>query len=380
MTTQYRTPGHLIEDLLAARGWTQAVLAAVLGIDRTGINKLVKGARPIDAEMALRLSEIFGLEAEQFLELQKAYDLARARIEFRPDPDLANRAQLFGSFPIAEMIQRRWIEAADVQDMPKIESSLAKFFGVSNISEIEVFPHAAKRTNVFGPCLPIQLAWLYRVKGIASEMLVARKFTPTIAQSVLSQLKPLMIGPEPARKVPKILAEAGIRFMIVEALSGSKIDGVTTWLDDHSPVIAMTLRHDRIDNFWFVLRHELEHVIQGHGKISAMLDVELEGDRAGTGQVIAEEERIANSAASDFCVPNRSLDSFVARKSPLFRDNDLLGFAATLKVHPGIAVGQLQHRTGRYEIFRNHLVKVRASIAPSAMVDGWGDVVPVGLQ
>ena len=43
----------------------------------------------------------------------------------------------------------------------------------------------------------------------------------------------------------------------------------------------MTLRFDRIDNFWFVLRHELEHVIQKHGQSAVMLDVELEGDRCG---------------------------------------------------------------------------------------------------
>ena len=91
------------------------------------------------------------------------------------------------------------------------------------------------------------------------------------------------MSPEAAGKVPRILTESGIRFVIVEALSSSKIDGVCFWLDDFSPVIGLTLRFDRIDNFWFVLRHELEHVIQRHGRSAAMFDAELEGDRAGTG-------------------------------------------------------------------------------------------------
>jgi len=42
----------------------------------------------------------------------------------------------------------------------------------------------------------------------------------------------------------------------------------------------MSLRHDRIDNFWFVLRHEIEHVLRQHGRSAAMLDTELEGERA----------------------------------------------------------------------------------------------------
>ena len=51
---------------------------------------------------------------------------------------------------------------------------------------------------------------------------------------------------------PRILAEAGIRFTIVESLSTAKIDGACLWLDDQAPVIATSFRYDRIDNFWFV--------------------------------------------------------------------------------------------------------------------------------
>ena len=87
----------------------------------------------------------------------------------------------------------------------------------------------------------------------------------------------------------------------MESLPHAKIDGVCFWLDGKSPVIGMTLRFDRIDNFWFVLRHELEHVIQEHGQAAVMLDVELEGERAGTGPEIPEEERVANEASRVLC-------------------------------------------------------------------------------
>jgi HTH-type transcriptional regulator / antitoxin HigA len=137
------------------------------------------------------------------------------------------------------------------------------------------------------------------------------------------------------------------------------------------------MRYDRIDNFWFVLRHELEHVIQGDGKEAAILD-DLEGERASTSESLPEEERVANQVASEFCVPQKSMDSFIARKAPFFAERDLLGMAATLKIHPGLIAGLLQHRTGRYDRFRAHLVKVRSLVAPDAIVDGWGDVAPVG--
>jgi HTH-type transcriptional regulator/antitoxin HigA len=110
-----------------------------------------------------------------------------------------------------------------------------------------------------------------------------------------------------------------------------------------------------------------------------MLDTELEGDRAGTGAGIAEEERAANSAAREFCVPPSQMDGFISRKEPFFAERDVIGFARTLGVHPGIVAGQLQHQTGRYDRFRNHLAKIRSCVAPSAAVDGWGDIYPVGL-
>jgi HTH-type transcriptional regulator/antitoxin HigA len=141
-------------------------------------------------------------------------------------------------------------------------------------------------------------------------------------------------------------------------------------------VIAMSLRFDRIDNFWFVLRHEIEHVLQMHG---TMLDVELEGERAGTGEGVALEERVANSAAQEFCVPAKSMHEFVIRKAPFFAERDLIAFSRILKVHPGIVAGQLQRKTGRYDRFRDHLVKVRSIISPNAIKDGWGDVAPVGI-
>ena len=322
METNHKTPGQLIEALLAERGWTQRVLAAVLEISESTMNKLISGKQAITAEIAITLEEVFGVAAERFLELQQNFDLSRARIVSRPNPGRATRAQLFGGLPVAEMIKRGWLDGADLRDMPSVEGALAKFFGVPSVNEIEVLPHAAKKTAVGEQTTPPQLAWLYRVRQVASEMLVGQ-FSPFGVRRAVEQLKQLVLSAEEARKVPRILTEAGIRFVIVESLPGAKIDGVCFWLNDAAPVIGITFRHDRIDNFWFVLRHELEHVIQGHGKDQIVIDAELEGERAGVGADVPEEERIANSAASEFCVPAKMMDAFLARKAPFFAERDI---------------------------------------------------------
>ena len=377
MEQEYKTPGQLIEALLDDRGWTQGVLAAVLEVSKSTMNKLITGTQTVTAEIAITLEEVFEVPAERFLALQQQFDLSKARIVSRPNPGRATRAQLFGGLPVTEMIKRGWLDDASLADMPSVERALAKFFGVPSVNEIEVLPHAAKKTAVGEQTTPPQLAWLYRAKQIASEMLVA-PFTQFGARRSVDLLKELTRSPESARKVPRILSESGIRFVLIESLPSAKIDGVCFWLNDTAPVIALSMRHDRIDNFWFVLRHELEHVIQGHGKDKIVIDAELEGEHAGTGPDVAEDERIANAAASEFCMPKKTMDAFIARKAPFFAERDILGVAATLHVHPGLVAGQLQHRTGRYDRFRNHLVKIRSIVAPNAVVDGWGDVVPVG--
>lgn len=376
MEDEFKTPGQLIEFLLAQRGWTQRTLAIVLDMNESTVNKMIAGTSAVTTATALALEDIFGEPAERFLTLQRNFDLARARLVARPNPARSTRAQLFGGLPIADMIRRGWLDASDQRNVGEVEAALISFFGVSNVDQIPILSHAAKKTEIAGDPTPMQLAWLYRVREIALETVVPR-FTPEKLEAAIEALRNLLAAAEEIRKVPRILAEAGIRFVIVESLPGAKIDGVCFWLDDVSPVIGMSVRYDRIDNFWFVLRHELEHARQGHGKAAMIFDAELEGERAGTGPNVSEEERVANAAAASFAIPQEKLNAFIARKEPFFSERDMIGFARLMGVHPGILAGQVQHRTARYDRFRDHLVKVRQIITPGAMTDGWGDVFPI---
>ncbi|CAD0339751.1 hypothetical protein CFBP498_26780 [Xanthomonas hortorum pv. vitians] len=369
-----RTPGQLVTTLLKNKGWTKRTLAIVLAVDESVITRIASDKRPITADLALALEELFQVPAERFLSLQKDYDLALARIAFQPSSARAMRAEIFGSLPIAEMIKRGWLSVDNQRDVAAVEAEVARFFDVKSVSDIAFMSHAAKRTQVGINATPSQLAWIHRVRSIASEMLVP-KYSAASGKLAIERLKPLLRSAEEGRKVPRILAEAGIRFVVVETLPSAKIDGVCTWLADDAPVVGMSMRFDRIDNFWFVLRHELEHVLRGDGKHSPVLDVEMDGR---TDASVADEERAANLAAASFAVPPDKLAGFIARKSPLFSERDIVGFAALMGVHPGLVAGQLQHATGKYDRFRSHLEKIRSIVLPGASTDGWGDVAPLG--
>jgi HTH-type transcriptional regulator / antitoxin HigA len=366
-------PGFYIREEMEARNWLQRDLAFVLGCKEQAVTMLLNGKRGISPGMAKALGHAFDVPAEFFANLQKAYDLSRAE---EPEPDIAARATIQNKYPLREMIKRGWIEESDAT---LLRVQLARFFDVSDPDEIPYLAHAAKKTSYEDrEITPEQLAWLFRVKQI-SKSIGVQKYSEGSLRESLTRLKTLLYDPEEARHVPRLMMECGVRFVIVETLPKSKIDGVCFWLDAQSPVIGMSIRFDRIDNFWFVLRHEIEHVLQKDGHENEVVDVGLEGDRAGVAAFLPEEERIANTAAGDFCVPQQKLDSFIARKRPFFYERDVLSFAKILNVHPGIVVGQMQRRLDRWDYLRKYQVKIRHAVLPGAIADGWGRVLPVSL-
>ena len=83
---------------------------------------------------------------------------------------------------------------------------------------------------------------------------------------------------------------------------------------------------------------------------------------------------------SDSACSHKKIESFIARVRPMFSSVKILGFAAALGIHPGIAVGQLQYRGEiSYAHSRKLLVRIRHLIAESALTEGWGSPAPAEL-
>lgn len=366
---QVEPPGFFIKMELEAREWSQRDLAFILGQTEQQLNPVLSGKRQITPDMARLLGDAFGVPAQFFANLQSHYDLARAKA---PDPAVRARAELQSEWPVRDMLRRGWIQH---QEASLLRLEVAEFFESSGSDQSLHVPHAAKKTSYEGVS-PQQMAWLFRVRQLARGQKVT-EFSRDALLGVLPKLRSLMIEPEGVRSVPEILAKCGVRFVVVEVLPGGKIDGVCTWLSDMSPVIGMSTLYDRLDNFWFVLRHEIEHVLHGHGKNTFGKIDHLVGEGASCGDDVEEEERIANSAAAEFCISQAKLNSFYARKNPYFSEKDVLGFAALNQVHPAIAVGQLQRKMGRYDYLRKYQVSVRKYLMEKATTDGWGSLVQV---
>lgn len=364
-------PGAFIKIELEARGWSQRDLAFILGQAEQQLNPLLSGKRAITPDMARLLGDAFDAAPQFFLNLQAQYDLQNAK---EPDPAVKTRAELQSLYPVRDMIRRGWIRDGESS---LLQLQMDRFFEVANDQQAGTIAFAAKRTH-YEETPPHQLAWVFRVRQLAGNMSV-EAFSPDKLRGLLPKLRSLMVDPEAVGSVPALLADCGVRFVVVEVLPNAKIDGVCTWLDDKSPVIGMSTLYDRLDNFWFVLRHEIEHILEGHGKRSIGMVDHLSGEGSSDEKNQSDEERVANIAAADFCVPHQKMDSFYARKHPYFSERDVIGFASLMGVHPGIVVGQLQKRMKRYDYLRKYQVPVRRYVVTSAVTDGWGHVAEAHL-
>jgi HTH-type transcriptional regulator/antitoxin HigA len=357
--------GDFIREELEARGWTQGDLAQIMDRPLRLVNELIAGKKQITLETARGLSKAFGdNDPLYWINLDAAYRLKQLEPS---DESVDRRGKLYSKFPVREIMKRNWIEPSTSMDV--VEHRICGFYRIKNVNDSLAFAHAAKATQYDGRT-PLQLAWLYRAKQLA-EIVHSQPYSERKLREALAKLRTLLVAPEEIRQVPEILADAGVRFVIVEFLPGSKIDGATFWLDD-VPVIALAIRFDRVNNFWFVLRHEIEHVLNRDGTL--MLDVELTEQLQRKDVLPIEEER-ANSAASEFLVPNAELESFILRVRPLYSEQRIQLFARRISVHPGLVVGQLQFRDEvPYTHFHKHLVKIREIVTQTALTDGWGTV------
>lgn len=379
---KHEPPGFFIKEELDARGWTQADLAFVLEMPPQQLNPILSGKHAITAQMAVALEDALGMPAEFFSNLQKQYDLANVG---PGSPAIQKRSMWQGTYPLREMIARGWVEDTDAE---LLDAQMMRFLEVKRLADVphlgehaRATAHAAKKSSD-EEATPEQLAWLHRVRQMARYVKVA----PYSADRLLAathRMAALRTSPEDAIAACNMLSDAGVRFVVVETLPRAKIDGVCTWLSDDEPVIAISNRFDRLDNFWFVLRHEIEHVLRGHGRDGVVFDDET----TLAPDAVEIEERQANEAASDFCVPRPQMASFIARKGNFVSEQDVIGFSKRLAVHPAIVVGQYQFATKKWSFLRKYLSSsvcgvrkyLAAALAERNMIDGWGTVAAVSL-
>ena len=340
-------PGRILRRELEERGWTQQDLASIVGRPPQVINQIVQGKKQITPDTAIELGQALGTSAEFWTNLEAAYRLQLAAQQ-KPGGAIARRSKLYAVAPVRELTKRGWVQDAADEDV--LEGNVLEFLHLKSFDE--PLPLAANfRCSLVRTPDPRGLyAWTRRV-----EILAARQTTGVYDRLKLEAGIPgileLTQRPEQVSELPRALLAAGVRCVIVPRLERTYADGAALRADEQ-PIVALTLRLDRIDNFWFTLMHELAHLVLGHrGSF-----IDETGDVAPAAKPV---ERQADRWASDLLVPSRPYRAFLAERRSRFPLDAVTAFAQSIGRHPGIVVGRLHHDDRlNYKYLRQTLVKV----------------------
>jgi len=343
-------PGQLIQRELDAHGWTQNDLAEVMGRPAQAISEIITGKKQITAETAIELGEAFGVDAAFWSTLQSNYNLHLARQQ-KSAHDVARRSQLHSATPLLELIKRGWLGITRKSPIDEQESAVCAFLGISSIGARAELSISFRSSEHRGPDWSAKVAWAKRVEHLAGPMVKKLpKYSKAALEKAIPKLLKLAATEAGVAQVPGFLAKLGIGFLVLSHLPKTYLDGAILPVDGH-PVVALSLRYDRIDNFWFTLLHELAHCLRGD-----YVFIEQNG----------EDEDGADAQATSWLIPEAAFKAFVKSAAPDFAMRRIETFAAKMERHPGIVIGQLQRRVPDfgYAKGRNVLVKVRGLLAP----------------
>ncbi len=161
----------------------------------------------------------------------------------------------------------------------------------------------------------------------------------------MSKLSYFKNGPLLAREY---LEKNGVRLFIVPHLNKTYLDGAAMVLDDRSPVIALTLRYDRLDNFWFCLLHELAHLHKHLAFDETNIIIDEIEPRKSTDAHKEDWEREADKLAKEALIPSKRWEKVNLASKDLAKE--VVKFADQQKIHPAIVSGRIRFEKNNYRI------------------------------
>ncbi|MCD4829842.1 MAG: ImmA/IrrE family metallo-endopeptidase [Candidatus Cloacimonetes bacterium] len=191
------------------------------------------------------------------------------------------------------------------------------------------------------------VAWIAACCRIADQEKLLQAFNPKHEKELIQALKSVSLLDEGPKLAKEMLKKFGIHLVIIPHLPRTHLDGISCIGSDGNPIIGMTLRYDRLDNFWFTLYHELAHVLlhlQGSDSNEAFVD-DLKY-RANN-----DKESDADAFASTTLIDDKLLE-----EDNMFEDYSaerVLEFANKHSIHPSIVAGRIRHHLNNYRILWN---------------------------
>lgn len=319
------------------QGLKQKDLVQFIG-SKSKVSEVLAGKRPLSLSMIRKLHTGLGIPVEVLLQ-EPGAEL----------PEIPEGLE-WNRFPLNEMLKRKWLRFAGTlqeakKHAEKLISKWAAPLGNNALQPALMRQHIRGRDN--SNAYPLT-AWRIRVSLLAMEQnppaYKPGSITPEFARDLV-KLSYFDNGPLLAKE---FLLKNGIHIVFERHLPGTHLDGAVMFLPTGAPVVALTLRYDRLDNFWFTLCHELAHLALHLGRD----DWELFYDDLDS-QAENDIEGEADRWASDVLIP---ADQW--RESGLIGNCSaaaIIAFADTQRIHPAIPAGRIRREQHNYKKFAKHI-------------------------
>ena len=322
-------PSVLIQARIAS-GMSQADLAETIGLQLQQIQRY-EASEYMGASLPrlIEVTRVLDIDAESLFESNAVFTWS------------AVEDRVWHELPVNEMAKRRWFNA------PQGSDTIAwakEYFLEAAGSQFVAALHRKKMRGVTLPNEYALLAWQTRVHELAknridNEHLPEFKFD----ERWLDELSGLTRHRHGPRYAIQLLAENGIVVVVENDLPGTYLDGAAMLAISDHPIIGLTLRHDRLDNFWFTLFHELGHVYL-HLFDGLRYNYFDDDESTATDSIELEADKFALNRL----IPEQSWEQCLSRFSPseeaVRLDADRLGIDAS------IIAGRIRKESGNYRI------------------------------
>jgi HTH-type transcriptional regulator / antitoxin HigA len=327
-----------IEFRMEQAGLTQRDLVPFLG-SRAKVSEVLSGKRRLTLPMAKALNEHLGIPSDALLKGSHAASKeASVRFEWE-------------RFPLREMIKRKWIPKVRNPEAHAEEliRGLIRRAGIkeANCSALYRKNDHARTNAKTDPCA--LKAWCLQVLAQANEKRPRTRYKRrTITPKFLSEIARLSRFEDGPRRAEEFLRKHGIVLVYVPHLPRTYLDGAALRLGDGTPVVGLTLRYDRIDNFWFCLLHELAHLgrhMDNDDEIAFVDDHTLRATEGGSEDL---KEAEADEWAEEALIPPAIWETSTIRHNPT--PMGVMSLASSLQIHPAIVAGRIRYDQRNYRL------------------------------
>ena len=305
------------------------------------VSEVLNGKRSLTLTMMRALHRGLGIPAAVLLKEEE--------VEVHASTDLE-----WARFPIREMSRLGWLEPLSRKRItPGAAQAIMERFSapLGGLDPAAVSLYRRTRTRRSARAMdPYALhAWCTRVRIKAQEAaLPARYAEASLTLGKLQEIAQLSARSDGPLLAADAIRDLGIHFVIERHLSKTHLDGAALYSADGEPIIALTLRHDRLDSFWFCLLHECVHVARHLDRDSATWLDDMEANAHGS-----DKETEADEVAIEALVPSKAFRR--SRAYSVRSPATVVALANDLGVHPAVVAGRVRYEAGNYRIL-NQLV------------------------